>query len=80
MGFTEKSSQNQVCVIFIEAISPKNISDQTDTVDLTSSREDQTIDNNSDILFVKDTDTQKEGEKKCRNTRNIKTLGGCQQR
>ena len=31
-------------------------------MDLTSSTEDQTIDNNNDILFVKDTDTQKEGE------------------
>ena len=83
MGFTEKTSQYQVCVKFIETISPKNIRNQTDAVDLKSPTEDQTINNNSDILFVEDTDTRKEGEtekkdEKCRNTKNIKTLGGCQ--
>ena len=31
-------------------------------VDLTSPTEDETTDNNNDILFIKDTDTQKEGE------------------
>ena len=31
-------------------------------VDLTSPSEDETSDNNNDVEFVKDTDTQKEGE------------------
>ena len=62
MGFTEKTSQYQVCVKFIETISPKVIRNQTDAVDLKSPTEDQTINNNSDILFVEDTDTRKEGE------------------
>ena len=61
MGFTEKTSQYQVCVKFIETISPKNTRNQTDAVDLKSPTEDQTINNNSDILFVEDTDTRKEG-------------------
>ena len=62
MGFTEKISQYQVCVKFIETISPKNHRNQTDAVDLKSPTEDQTINNSSDILIVKDTDTQKEDE------------------
>ena len=62
MGFTEKTSQYQVCVKFIKTISPKNIRNQTDVVVLKSPTEDQTINNISDILIVKDTDTQKEDE------------------
>ena len=62
MGFTEKTSQYQFCVKFIETISPKNIRNQTDVVVLESPTEDQTINNSSDILIVKDTDTQKEDE------------------
>ena len=60
MGFAEKSPQYQACLKFIEAISPKNITKEIDVVDLTSPTEEKTIDNNNDILFVKDKE-QKEG-------------------
>ena len=62
MGFTEKTPQYQACVKFIEAISPKNRKNQTNIVDLTSPTEDETIEKNNDISFIKDKDIQKEGE------------------
>ena len=62
MGFTEKTPQYQDCVKFIEAISPKHSARQTEVVDLTSPTEDENVDNNNDILFVKDIDTQKTGD------------------
>ena len=61
MGFAEKSPQYQACVKFIEAISPKNSTKETDVVDLTSPTENVTIDNNNDILLVKDKE-QNEGD------------------
>ena len=68
MGFTEKIPQYKACVKFIEAISPKSKTSHTDVVDLTSPTEDDdTIDNNNDILFVKDKDLQQEGETKKTN-------------
>ena len=61
MGFTEKTPQYQACVTFIEAISSKHSARQTEVVDLTSPTEDENVDNNNDILFVKNIDTQKTG-------------------
>ena len=59
MGFTEKTPQYQACVKFIVAISPKHRAKQTEVVDLTSPTEDENVDNNNDILLVKNIDTQK---------------------
>ena len=59
MGFTEKTPQYQACVKFVEAISPKHRAKQTEVVDLTSPTEDENVDNNNHILFVKNIDTQK---------------------
>ena len=61
MGFAKKSPQYQACVNFIEAINPKNSTKETDVVDLTSPTENVTIDNNNDILLVKDIE-QNEGD------------------
>ena len=62
VGFTEKIPQYQACVKFVEAISPKHSARQTEVVDLTSPTEDENVDNNNDILFLKDIDTQKTGD------------------
>ena len=71
MCFTEKTPQFRACVKLIEAISRKTKASHTDVVDLTSPTEDDdTIDNNNDILFVKDTEMQKEGETEKTKTNN----------
>ena len=63
MGFTEKTPQYRACVKLIEAISPKSKTSHRDVVDLTSSTEDNyTTDNNNDIIFVKNSKLQQEGE------------------
>ena len=61
MGFTGKTPQYQACVKFFEAISPKH-SGKQDLVDLSSTIEDENIENNSDILFVKIIESQKKGD------------------
>ena len=59
MVFMDNTPQYQACLKFVEAISPKQSAKQTEVVDLTSPTEDEKVENNNDILFVKNMDTQK---------------------
>ena len=67
MGFTERA-----CVKVTEAISAKSRTSQTDMVDLTSPTEDEdTTNNNNEILFVKNTKLKQEDETEKMETDNI---------
>ena len=59
MVFMDNTPQYQACLKFVEAINPKQSAKQTEVVDLTSPTEDEKVENNNDILFVKNMDTQK---------------------
>ena len=47
---------------FFEAMSPKQSAKQADVVDLTSPTEDENVDNNNDIQFVKKIESQETGD------------------
>ena len=59
MGFTDKTLKYQACLKFIKAISPKQCAKLTEVVDLASPTGDENVENNNDIPFVKNMDTQK---------------------
>ena len=77
MGFTEKTPEYKACVKFIEAISPQNkTTTHNNIIDLTSPTEDETIDNNMEILFVKTNDkgTQEKDDEQLQNDEEHGTI------